>query len=170
MLPLLCSILTDSFHALAKGMLNSARWWHLNFSRPQTWPCASPQSPPCIIPALSTDPLGKQEGEGGMGGIVLQGAQLRPTCLALGSFQGVVVGDPLWLTVINNNARRGIVHLVAMQRPLQLTARLGSLQGQESYDEPRGTNNTATAELRNKKLIFRNFLAVIRFASNGRPW
>ena len=104
-----------------------------------------------------------------MGGIVLQGAQLRPTCLALGSFQGVVVGDPLWLTVINNNARRGIVHLVAMQRPLQLTAWLGTLGGQESYDEPQGTNNTATDQLCNINSGSGTFFALvmIRFASKG---
>lgn len=60
------------------------------------------------------------------------------------------MGDPLWLTVINNNAQWGIVHLVAMERPLRLTGRLGSLQGQESYDKPQGTNNTVGDEHGNK--------------------
>lgn len=68
-------------------------------------------------------------GEAERGGIVLQGAQLRPSCPALGSFQGVVGGDPLWLTVINNNAQRGIVHLVAVERPLLFRGLLCVLKG-----------------------------------------
>lgn len=56
------------------------------------------------------------------------------------------MGDPLRLTVINNNTQWGIVHLVAAERPLQLAGRLESLQGQESYDKPQGTNNTGSDE------------------------
>lgn len=48
------------------------------------------------------------------------------------------MGDPLWLTVINNNAQWGIVHLVAREKPMQLAGRLESLQGLESYDKPQG--------------------------------
>ena len=72
-------------------------------------------------------------GRGEVGGsIVLHGAQLRPTCLTLGTFQGVVVGDPLWLTVINNNAQQGIVHLV-VRRPLPLRTHTGVSGGMESH-------------------------------------
>ncbi len=76
---------------------------------------AVPYSP--IAPMYYSCLKHSSSGEAG-GVIVLQGAQLRPSCHALGYFQGVVVGDPLWLTVINNNAQRGIVHLVAMEQPL----------------------------------------------------
>lgn len=70
------------------------------------------------------------------------------------------MGDPLWLTVINNNAQWGIVHLVAVERPLRLTGRLESLQGQESYGKPQGTNNTGRDEPGNKNCASGNFCTV----------
>lgn len=71
------------------------------------------------------------------------------------------MGDPLWLTVINTNAQWGIVHLVAMERPLQLAGRLNSLRGQESCSEPRATNNTAADELETEMLLVERFSVVV---------
>lgn len=73
------------------------------------------------------------------------------------------MGDPLWLTVINNNTQWGIVHLVAVERPLLFRGSLCSLQGHESYRTLRGTNKTNSGQARKKmeKFIAINFFWVI---------